>query len=60
MKEKILRFMGLPWLYAGVALFVVSYVFSLTHYTFLLILALLLVLFGAIGWVVKEKHNSKW
>jgi hypothetical protein len=32
----------------------------LTHYTFLLILAFLLVLFGAIGWVVKEKHNSKW
>ena len=60
MKDKFVRFLGLPWLYAGVALLAVSYILSLTHYTFLLFLGLLLILFGAAGWIIKEKHKSRY
>lgn len=60
MKEKLLRFIGLPWVYAGVILLAVSFIFSLTRYNWLLFLALFLILGGAAGFLYKERHNSRY
>ena len=60
MRDKILRFIGLPWVYAGVALLAASYIFSLTHYDWLLFLGLFLIVGGTLGALYKEKHRSRY
>ncbi|MDY4706094.1 MAG: hypothetical protein SO365_06885 [Prevotella sp.] len=60
MRDKILRFIGLPWVYAGVALLAASYIFTLTHYDWLLFVGLFLIVGGTLGALYKEKRRSHY
>lgn len=55
---KCARHMGLPLVYAGVALLAIFYFTGLNNHNLLLLLPLALMLFGVVGFVHNEKHKE--
>ena len=54
------RHIGLPLVYAGVLLMGIFYFTGLTHYNLLLLLPLLLILMGIVGFVHQEKGKNDY
>jgi len=51
---------GLPMVYVGVAVLLLAYVTRLSRFNAVLLLGLLLVLAGTVGYVWKVKRESKY
>ena len=60
MKGFINKFVGLPMVYVGVAVLLLSYVTRLSRFNAVLLLGLLLVVAGTVGYVWKVKRESKY
>lgn len=54
------RHIGLPLVYAGVLLMGIFYFTGLTNYNLLLLLPLLLILMGIVGFVHQEKGKNDY
>ena len=51
---------GLPMVYVGVAVLLLAYVTRLSRFNAVLLLGLLLVVVGTVGYVWKVKRESKY
>ena len=60
MKGFINKLVGLPMVYVGVAVLLLSYVTRLSRFNAVLLLGLLLVVAGTVGYVWKVKRESKY
>ena len=60
MKRFINKLVGLPMVYVGVAVLLLSYVTRLSRFNAVLLLGLLLVVAGTVGYVWKVKRESKY
>ena len=60
MKGFINKLVGLPMVYVGVAVLLLSYVTRLSRFNAVLLLGLLLVVVGTVGYVWKVKRESKY
>jgi len=60
MKGFINKLVGLPMVYVGVAVLLLAYVTRLSRFNAVLLLGLLLVLAGTVGYVWKVKRESKY
>ena len=60
MKGFINKVVGLPMVYVGVAVLLLSYVTRLSRFNAVLLLGLLLVVAGTVGYVWKVKRESKY
>ena len=60
MKRFINKLVGLPMVYVGVAVLLLAYVTRLSRFNAVLLLGLLLVLAGTVGYVWKVKRESKY
>lgn len=54
------KHVGLPFVYAGVALMGIFYFTGLTNYNLLILLPLLLILLGIVGFVKQEKRKERY
>ena len=58
--KRLANVIGLPCVYSGVILMAAIYIFNLTNYNSLLLLGVLLILAGIIGYVYKTKAESQY
>ena len=58
--KKLKKLLGLPLVYAGVAILLLGYVSGLTRHNAVLIIGLLFVLAGAASYVWKERRQSRY
>ncbi|MCR5131193.1 MAG: hypothetical protein K6C10_07015 [Prevotella sp.] len=60
MKKILRKIVGLPMVYVGVAVLLLSFLTRLSRYNSILLLGFLLVLAGTIGYVWKTKRESNY
>ena len=58
--KKLKKLLGLPLVYAGVAILLLGYVSGLTRHNAVLVVGLLFVLAGAASYVWKERRQSRY
>ena len=58
--KKMKKLLGLPLVYAGVAILLLGYVSGLTRHNAVLVVGLLFVLAGAASYVWKERRQSRY
>lgn len=58
--KKLKNLLGLPLVYAGVAILLLGYISGLTRHNAVLVVGLLFVLVGAASYVWKERRQSRY
>ena len=58
--KRCINAMDLPCVYVGVLIMMLIYIFKLTNYTALLLLPVILIILGIIGYVHRQKTEGKY